>query len=278
MYLGKAIYLKLDTVYGVITIPFIGINEVDEFTIHYDNLKELVESLISMMSLKIDLYDVSNIYLSYDKYKREYDSECLEIKYKKDNFNYDSLVETLCEYLARDPKRIWKSDIRYVKTDGMISFMNTGRISRFEIKKAVNAHLSDERGYRRKRDVYFFLKETFGNDLNIKIDKVLDDELVRDDDLSRYDSEDDSYLSHLIELYRRGDYGFEEAMEQIAKLDLYELETLLKHNGYGIVDGVSEKDNSIYRDIRLLERCTGMSLDNLKLNYSGFGRKKGIKR
>lgn len=273
--MGKPIYLKIDTVYGVITIPFLGLREVDDFTVRYDNLKELVMSLIKTMNLDFDLYDTEGVYLTYDKYKRGYDESCLEIKYKSDNFNYDSLINALCEYLLEDPKRIWQSDIRYVKTDGMISFMNTGRISRFEIKNIVNAYLNN---YKRKRDMYFFLKNSSKNGLLIKIDKLIEEDTSRNTDLSCYDLEDDSYLSYLIQLYKRGNYEFGEAMEYIAKADLQELEKLLKKDGYGVVDGVSDNTTSMYRDIKMLEIYTGISIENLRLNHSGFGRKKGNKR
>lgn len=274
--MGKTIYLKIDTQYGVITIPFMGINEVDDFTVRYDNMKELVITLIKVLKLNIELYDTYNVYLTYDKYKREMDDSCLDIKYKNDNFNTNSLMGVFCEYLVREPRRIWESDIRYVKTNGMLTFINTGKISRFDIQNAVSAYLNGDKNYRRKRDTYFYLRDYLPKGLSIQIDKVEEEKNVRNADLSNYDIEDDSYLSHLIQLYKRGDYQFDEAMEHIAKADLYELGKLLKSDGYGIVDGVSELSISTSKDIKMLELCTGMSIDNLRVNHSGFGRKKGF--
>lgn len=276
--MGKEIYLKLDTTNGVITIPFIGLSEVDDFTVRYDNLKELVITLIKILNLDIDLYDVENVYLSEEKYKKGFDLSCLSIKYKRDNFNEDSLMDIFCDYLEKDPKRIWKSKIRYVKTNGMLNFINTGIISKFEIKNAIKAYLNDSGEYKKKRDIYFFLKGILGDKLKIRIDATYDDDITRNTDLTNYDVEDDSYLSYLIELYRRGDYQFDEAMEQIAKSDLYELEKLLKTGGYGIVDGVSDNNNLIYKDIKMLEKCTGSSVEDLKEHRILIGRKKSNRR
>ena len=108
--MGKTIYLKIDTEYGVVTIPFIGISEVDDFTVRYENMKELVMTLMKVLNLDLELYDVEMVYLTYDKYKRGYDSDCFEVKYKNDNFNHDSLINAFCDFIEQDPRRIWKND------------------------------------------------------------------------------------------------------------------------------------------------------------------------
>lgn len=276
--MGKTIYLKLNTGYGVISIPFIGIEDVDDFTIGYKNLGELVTTLIKILKLQIDMYDVEDVYLTYDKYNRGRDDRCLPVRYANDNFNTDSLEDFFCDFLEKDHKRIWNSSIRYVKTDGMLGFISTGQITMFEIRNAVKAYFNGDGGYRKKRDVYFYFRKKYGLNLNIKIDKVLSDKNFRKKDLSVYDIEDDSYVSNIIDLYKRGIYTFDEAMEKIGLADLSELRKLLKDGGYGIIDGVSETDSLIKKDISKLEKTTGMSLETLRLNYTGFGRKKGFNR
>lgn len=276
--MGKIIYLKLCTEYGVISIPFLCIEEVDDFTIGYKNLGELVTILIKILKLQIDLYDVDDAYLTYDKYNRGRDDKCLPIKYTNDNFNVDSLENFFCTFLEKEPKRIWDSGVRYVKTSGMLEFISTGKITAFEIRNAVKAYFNGDGGYRKKRDIYFYFKKKYGLNLDIKKDRVLYDDDTRKKDLSVYDVEDDGYVSNIIDLYKRGIYTFDEAMEKIGLADLSELRKLLKDGGYGIIDGVSEIDSLVKKDISMLEKCTGMSLETLRLNHTGFGRKKGSKK
>ena len=271
----KLIYLKLDTYYGVITIPFQGLKDVDDWTVRYDTPKKLIQLLIDVLKLPIDLYDVNSIYLTYDRYNRGIDEECLCIKYSGDNFNYQSLSDVFYEYIIENPKRILESDIKYVNNDIVMKYFNSGKISNFEIRNLVNAYLSDERGYKRKRDTYFYLKDRTNGDIKIKVDPVLmGDAPTRKGDLSSYDPEDDSYLSHLIQLAKRGGMEFDRAMELIGSADLSELSQLLKHRDYGIVDGVSDLLVFKAGDVEALEAATGISIEKLREEHTRFGRKK----
>ena len=283
--MNKTIYLKMDTFYGVITIPFIDIKKVDEFTVGYTGFKKLVPTLIKVLDLPLDKYAVNDVYLTYDKYKRGRDDSCLPIKYIDNNFNDESLINAFCAYLENDPKRIYYNDIRYVKTNGILEYINTGKISSFEIKNAVKAYLNYDRGYKRKRETYFFLdkviKESSKSEdrkIKIKIDKIVSSDVRTEREMAGFDPEDDSYLSHMLQYSRTSEEAFEKVMDEIGKTSLEELSRLLKKDGVGILDGVSDVSALLIGDIQKLEDCTGMSLEELKANHTSFGRKKGSRK
>lgn len=269
----KEIYLKIDTYNGVITIPFKNIEEVDRFTVIYSNMTLLVSNLIKILKLKIDLYDVSAVYLTEDKYKRELDEECLPIKYSGDNFNYESLHDAFVNYIKADQNRILTTDMRYVKVREIIKYFDTRYIDPYEIERAVRAFFNGT-GYKRKRNTYFMIKDEEG--IKIKIDKVDFNCSIDRRDLSQYanNSDEDSYLSHLIELSQRSPEMIDRIIDEIAQADLEDISGLTQRDGYGIVDGVSDTSMLLNGQIELLEETTGISIDQLRENHTNFGRKR----
>lgn len=268
----KPIYLKIETDNGIITIPFLGIQEVDNFTVMYRNMGELGNRLIKLLNLPINLCDVIGIYLSYDKYGRYNDDSFFKIKYMGDNFNFESLKEAFATYLKNDPKRIFSTDIRYLKTDGILKYFGTGLIDAYEIENAVRIFFAKGTGYKRKRDTYFLIKD----DVYVKIDEVSLEPVEKKDrdNLSLYSEGGDDYLSYLIELSKKGEEEYERAMDEIGQSDLEDISRFLKRNYYGIVDGVSSDFNIRDREIASLEENTGLSLDDLRTNNVSFGRKR----
>lgn len=269
--MGKEIYLKIDTCNGVITIPFKTIEDADKFTVIYSNMGELVNSLIKILGLKIDLYDVSAVYLTNDKYKTELDDKCFPIKYSRDNFNYRSLFDAFVTYIKNDPDRILTTNMRYVKSKEILDFYDSRMIDAYQIEKAVRAYFNGT-GYKRKRDTYFMIKDD--DSIRIKIDKVNLDSGIDRRNLSQYYSGNDDYFSHLIELAQTKPEMYEKVIDEIAQSDIEEMTSLLKCDGYGIVDGTSDSLVSIKCKISLLEETTGLSVDELQKNHTGFGRKR----
>lgn len=268
----KEIYLKIDTYDGVITIPFKNLEEVDKFTVMYSNMAELINSLIRILNLKIDLYDVSSVYLTRDKYKREIDTDCLPVKYSSDNFNYQSLHDAFVAYINADLGRILSTDLRYLRTREIAKFFDSRYIDPYEVDRAVRSFF-DGTGYKRKRDTYFMIRDEEG--VKIKIDKVEIKRSTGRKNLSQYyDEKEDNYLNYLIELSQRRPDMFEKVLEEIAQSDLEDISKFIKDDGYGIVDGVSDVSILTGEQIKLLEETTGISIDELREKHTSFGRKR----
>lgn len=265
------VYLKLNTENGIISIPFKKIENADKFTVRYENMGTLINSIIEMLQLKIDMYDVSELYLSASA---EEDSEKLPIKYSKDNFDYQSLYEQFVIYLNQDSRRLWKLNTKDIKSKIGNKLQDNGSIDAYEVELLTAAyfgmHGHEDTGYKRKREAYFLIKDTKG--IRIKINPI---ESIKRDDLSIYSNGEDNYLNHLIELSKRNPEQFANLMDEIAKEDLESLSTLIKNQGYGIVDGVTEMTEINQGSIRHLEEMTGHKIEELRKMCvpSGKGRK-----
>ena len=117
------INLYMETSKGIISIPFVSIKEVDLFTSEYNsrfdnvgNGKKLLDVLIKILQLPISIDDIGRLYLSYkDISDIEFDYEtCLPIKYSKDNYNVDSVIDNFSLYLIKDQSRLNYPGIRDV--------------------------------------------------------------------------------------------------------------------------------------------------------------------
>lgn len=270
--MSKPIYLKIETNDGVITIPFLGMKEVDDFTVLYRNMGELVSSLIKFLQLPIELYDVADVYLTYYKYNRKRDDDCFSIKYQGDNFNKISLQEAFVTYLKDDLKRIFTSDIRYVKTEGILNYYGTGMISTYDLERAVLKFFAEGTGYKRMRDTYFLIKDS----VRVGIDWVPEATMEGLDrrDLSTYSTGEDNHLNYLIELSKKGEEEFDKAMDEIGQADLEEIRGLLRSGDYGIVDGASSDYQTLNskRKRMSLEENTGISIADLRENHVVYSK------
>lgn len=268
----KVVYLKIDTIEGIITIPFLGIEEVDNFTIIYNNINELGNRLIKLLKLPIKIEDIVDIYLSYDKYNMGRDNKCFNIKYRYDNFNIESLKVAFANYLKDDPKRIFMTDIRYVKTAGILRYFDSGIIDGYEIDNAVRVFFAPGTGYKRKRDIYFLIKDEVFVDVDEVTLKYLDK--VDRSNLSSYSKGEDDYLSYLVEYSKKGELEYEKVMDEIGQSDLEDISRFLHRSRMGIVDGASNEPRTMDMEIMVLEENTGLSIENLRTNNTSFGRRR----
>lgn len=278
--MSKMIYLKLDTYKGIVTIPFKGLEEVDYFTVMYENMGQLTTSLIKMLKLPLELYDVEDVYLSYDKYNRGRENNCLPIKYSGNNFNFESLKEAFVNYLKNNPKRIFSTSIRYMNTDVVLKYFDTGILDNCALEETVRRYFADGTGYKRRRDTYFLIKDAVDenkeDNVVIIIDPVKLTPSSEDNkgDLSIYSTGGDDYLNRLIELCRIHPELRDEVMDEIGQSDNDEIRRYLNNEEYAIVDGVSNYSNSMRIERVVLEETTGLSIDNLRANHVSLGRRR----
>lgn len=258
--MSKKINLYIETSKGIVSIPFIGIKEVDLFTVEYNNRIEFLNSLINILDLSIDIDDVGVMYLSYkDSEENEFDYEtCLPVKYGKDNYNVDSVIENFSLYLREDQSRLTILGIRNVG-DKIIYNFNPGYVSDNDVNLIARTYLDGD--YRKIRDTYFRLCD----DYSIKIDKVS----TRSADysrleLSQLESREDNFIQYLIELASRGEEQAEIARDELAKLDHEEVRKNIDKTYYGVIDGLSDSQIVNSMDIANLEECTGISINKLR--------------
>ena len=278
----KDIYLVIDTTKGSITIPFLGIKELDEFTIRYDNQDELVKNLFKILGIKSEPNKVRDVYV-FKEYRNKSTGKCytghLPVKYGVDNYKKEDIFYALASYLKDDPRRIRRTDVQYVKHDALMDYLAGERqITDFDIERAVSSHL-DSHGYMAHRNAYFIIKnhnyQNKDNTYKIRIEKV--EKIPNTDKMSSFQTKD-PYFSYLQEYAKKGEEEYDKAMDMIASYSLEELRNLKSSLGEGIVDGVNDELAISQDEVYTLEMLTGMSnqaLMNLVNNYSkkGNGRR-----
>lgn len=255
--MGNEVYLNIETNKGLIMIPFLGIKELDCFTVGYGSGAELIDSLCEILDLNISLLDVIRIYISGDRYKNNGNSSLNYIKYRADNYNVESVREMLSLYLRQDHRRIKYCDVRHVATDGMVKFKGGKAITDREINLAVKAFFTGD--YKKQRDMYFLIKD-FGG---VRIDKLSDDHKKQyKTELSKMESKEDDFYQYLIELASRGEEDLDRAMDELSRTDLEDISKLL--NGNGVFDGITKDNEEVSEDVYAIEALTGMSINSLK--------------
>ena len=164
------------------------------------------------------------------------------------------------------------TDIRYVKTAGILRYFDSGIIDGYEIDNAVRIFFAPGTGYKRKRDIYFLIKDEVSIDIDEVALKYLDK--VDRKDLSMYSKGEDGYFSYLVEYSKKGREEYEKVMDEIGQSDLEDISRFLNRSRIGIVDGVSNESKTMDIEIMLLEENTGLSIDSLRANNTSFGRRR----
>lgn len=269
--MGNSVFLNIETNYGVIRIPFIGLKELDYFTMGYNDSEELINSLIKILDLSILFSDVLNIYIDGKDYTNNGNSSINYIKYRGDNYDMESVQNMLSLYLRQDHRRIRFCDVRYVKTEGMIRFNGGMSITDREINMSVNSFLKDRYGnyiYKKVRDMYFLVKN-FGG---VKINKLYADYIsTYDVNLSKVEAKEDDFYQYLIEYSSHGENEFEKAIDELSIMELENIKNTIEDGN--LFDGIKkEEDYELVEDINALESLTGLSIESLKkIVSSGLG-------
>ena len=232
--MNKRINLYMETSMGIVCIPFIGLKEVDLFTTCYNsrldkdglnNKSKLLDVLVNILELPIFVNDIGRVYLSYEDIESvefNYDT-CLPIKYSKDNYNVDSLIENFSLFLKRDRCRLNYPGIRNVGINAIGDF-RVDTIDDRSIDIIARKFLNNN--YKRMRDVYFYLNELDSpvERYNIKIDKVLDrDEFNYRKEISKLDSSDDNFIEYLIGLASKNKEDSGMVMDEFSKMELEDI-------------------------------------------------------
>jgi len=282
--MGERVYLNVDTNEGLMFIPFIGLKELDLFTVGFQNGLELINSLNRMLDISINIDSVKRIYISGDMYKKSDKGSLSEIKYSSDNFDKELLAKMYALYLKQDRRRVMKSDIRNIITKGMVMFKGGKSLSDRDIEKAVEIYF--DKDYKNQRDAYFLIKD-FAKTMmidgkNISLDRRVSDKNVsfkenkekRMNVLDMLEARKDGYFKYLLELFSSDRIQYDKVMDELSGYSLEELSNVLDMRGKRLFDGLTintkNNDNNLDRDsiddedLYMLEYCTEMSLDMLQ--------------
>lgn len=243
-----------------INIPFIRLQELDDYTMLFDNQEELVGKLISLLETPINTKQVRHVLVECtptNKNGRPYKAKCLPIKYRKDNYDSNNLKKVFADYLIGDYDRIKEFDIRYISSKPIQDYLyGSGTLTPYNIYHAVESFFERD-SYGKKRSVYFTLKK---NKCKVHIREV-DDIYLREKNPLLKASFDDEYLDNLARYARQGEEEYDYVMDIIAGNDIEELERKTTDKHYGVIDSVYD---SMKDDIKILELFTRKSIYELR--------------
>lgn len=265
--------LKIKTHDGNIEIPFISLEMLDEFTVRYRNMDELVDSLFAMLNLSVARERIIDVYVYYE-YEKKGQIRCknTRVKYSKHNFNKDRLVEFMKDFLNNNHDMIKCTGVRKIRSNGMNEFLNGYRdIEKYEVDDAVDKYFSGA-PYGVYRKNYFFLID---NGVKPAINRVnRNNSASVSHDISRFYSDDEYIQSIFRSVQVDGDES--RIYEELSKIDLEDLRTMLTNPHFGVFDGSYSEKRYTLEDLYDLEQCTGMDIDSLCDYVSNF--RKGHKR
>ncbi len=243
----------------VIAIPFKKIENLDAFTVNYDNKKELAEAIKRILGININgmVYDVYIQQVINDK-----KLSILPVKYSSDDFDIDDLVNVYKQYYKDDHMRIKTTDggIKFVKHDTINNFLHNVRdVTNMDIDKAVNSFFKGN--YRKYRDAYFTVK-SYGYIVRLNSQKSID--------ISDYHNEDE-YFQFLQRIASLSDEKRDRVIEELSLYDLEDLEKMIP----GFFDGTKGKKTiNIDEERQALSLLSGIGIDELE---ERFGNRRGIR-
>lgn len=265
--LEEKVILKIKTHDGMIEIPFISLELLDEFTVRYENRDELVNSLFSMVNIHIDKERVIDVYVYYEYMKNEkIRYKTTKVKYSQHNFNKERVVAGLKEFLNNNHDMIQYTGVRKIRSKGMNEFLKGYRdIEKYELNYAVDEYFKGA-PYGVYRKNYFFLVD---NKFNLTVDRVSKkDKTAISREISKFHS-DDEYVQSILRS-ARNDEDFDKIYEELSKIELEELKEILTNPHFGLFDGEGNNKPYTLEDLYDLEQCTGMDIDNLCDYVSNF--------
>ena len=243
-----------------INIPFMRLQELDDYTIHFNNQEELVGKLISLLDIPIDVMQVRHVLVECTPTSRNgkpYKAKYLPIKYKKDNYDSNNLKKVFADYLIEDYDRIKEFDIRYISSKPIQDYLyGNGTLTPYNIYHAVESYFERD-SYGKKRSAYFTLKK---NKRKVYIRRVENIHLREKNPLLKA-TFDDEYLDNLARYARQGEEEYDYVMDIIAGSDIEEIERKTTDKHYGVVDSVYD---SMKDDITKLELFTRRNIYELR--------------
>lgn len=265
--------LKIRTCDGNIEIPFISLELLDEFTVRYKDREELINSLLSMLNIHIDRERIIDVYIYYEYVKKgKVRGKTTRIKYSKHNFDKERLIGCVKDFLNNNHDMIQYTGVRKIKSNGMYEFLNGFRdIKKYEIDYAVDEYFKGA-PYGVYRKNYFFLID---NGVTPKINRVFHkDGIAISREMTKFHT-DNEYIQSILRRVQN-DEDVSEVYEELSRIDLEELRTILTNPHFGVFDGDNSDKPYTLEDLYDLEQCTGMDIDDLCDCVSDF--RKGSRR
>ena len=180
--MNKNIYLVLEYDYQYIYLPFVSLKDVDNYTVGFDNVLDLVATTGSILELGIPNNEIVDAYLSetIDQIAddtQEFSKRYLSIKYRHDDYNKLALENNFINYINYNLRKHALDEfngLRYVYDNYLKAYVTNRELLDSDMSKIALLYLDNN--YKRYKECYYILK-----DKNIKT-KINEKHLIYNDE------------------------------------------------------------------------------------------------
>ena len=243
----------IDSTDGLISIPFKNLEQIDNFTAHFENSKTIAITLIDVFNLNIKKENVRHISVNKNfQIKGKEINKNLPIILSNDIYDEEKIKKVIVDFIIKEEARECLEMIETIH----YSIVGLNTLSGESFKNNILYHL-DKITYEELRKAYFILK-THGYYVPKEIPNTFKTIDIQDLNIV------DNYLSHLITSLNQADEETaSKIIEELASYDLEYLKETLPHNQKPVIDGLIETENTpnIKEIIRYLEMVNNLSIE-----------------
>ena len=167
----ESIYLVMEFDNNRIYLPFKSLIDLDNYTVGFDNMLELVATTKDILGLSIPNEEILDAYISTDidnieDDMQEFNDRYLSIKYMRDNYDKKDLEKKFIKYVKSNLNRSFSefAGLKNIYDNYVIKYLANRTITDTDISKISLLYLGDN--YKRYKDVFYKLKD---KKVNVKI-------------------------------------------------------------------------------------------------------------
>lgn len=222
--------IVLDSDEFIITIPFPSLEKIDSFTAHFDNPKNITQTLIDLFKINIQKDKIKHLSINKRFMIKEKEiNKSMPIILSNDIYDEEKIKYTIIDYIIQEEARECLEMLETIHYS--IAGLNT--LSGLHLKNSILSHL-DKVSYEDLRKAYFILKNNgyyVPKETNI---------LNTQNNIKELNTID-NYLSHILSTLNSADEETtSKIMEELAGYDLEYLNECFKHNKKPIIDGLTK--------------------------------------
>lgn len=243
----------IDSTDGLISIPFKNLEQIDNFTAHFENSKTIAITLIDVFNLNIKKENVRHISVNKNfQIKGKEINKSLPIILSNDIYDEEKIKKVIVDFIIKEEARECLEMIETIH----YSIVGLNTLSGESFKNDILSHL-DKITYEELRKAYFILK-AHGYYVPKEIPNTFKTIDIQDLNIV------DNYLSHVITSLNHADEETaSKIIEELASYDLEYLKETLPRNQKPVIDGLLETENApnIKEIIRYLEMVNNLPIE-----------------
>ena len=167
----ESIFLVLEFDNNLIYLPFKSLEDIDNYTVGFDNVLELLATSNDILGLNIPREEMVDAYISKDidsvnDDMQEFVDRTLSIKYMRDDFDKKDLEKKFIKLVTKNINSAFSTfkGLKNIHDNYVIKYLANRTMEEKDIMKIALLYLGDN--YKRYKETYYLLKD---KKVNIKV-------------------------------------------------------------------------------------------------------------